>query len=347
GSGLSVSPDWTAESNQASALFGNSVSTAGDVNGDGYSDVIVGAYRYDNGETDEGRAFVYYGSGTGLSTTPDWMDESNQAGAYFGYSVSTAGDVNGDGYSDMIVGAHAYDNGETDEGRAFVYYGSGTGLSTTPDWTAESNQASAYFGWSVSTAGDVNGDGYSDVIVGAYGYDNGETNEGRAFVYYGSGTGLSTTPDWMDESNQAGAYFGYSVSTAGDVNGDGYSDVIVGAIYYSNEQTYEGGAFVYHGSGTGLSVSPAWTGESNQEYANFGYSVSTAGDVNGDGYSDVIVGAHAYDNGQTNEGRAFVYYGSDSGLSSTPDWTGESNQEYAYFGYSVSTAGDVNGDGYS
>jgi len=345
--GLSSIPDWTGESNQVSARYGISVSTAGDVNGDGYSDIIIGAYLYDNGETNEGRAYVYYGSATGLSSIPDWTGESNQVSAYFGWSVSTAGDVNGDGYSDVIVGAYAFDNGQTNEGRAFLYYGSATGLSSIPDWTGESNQQDAYFGWSVSTAGDVNGDGYSDIIIGAYCYDNGETYEGRAYVYYGSASGLSSTPDWTGESNQGWAYFGISVSTAGDVNGDGYSDVIVGALYYDNGEAEEGMAFVYYGSASGLSLTPNWTGESNQEYSYFGRSVSSAGDVNGDGYSDVIVGADLYDNGETDEGRAFVYYGSASGLSLTPNWTGESNQASAYFGWSVSTAGDVNGDGYS
>jgi hypothetical protein len=348
-SGLSQTPDWTAESNQEEedANFGWSVSTAGDVNGDGYSDVIVGAYRYDNGETNEGRAYVYYGSVSGLSSTPDWTGESDQADAYFGTSVSTAGDVNGDGYSDVIIGAYYYDNGETNEGRAYVYYGSLSGLSSTPDWTGESDQTDAYFGTSVSTAGDVNGDGYSDVIIGAYRYDNGEQDEGMAYIYYGSVSGLSLIPDWTGESNQAQAYFGNSVSFAGDVNGDGYSDVIVGAPNYDNDESSEGRAYVYYGSAEGLSQTPDWTGESNQVYAFFGTSVSTAGDVNGDGYSDVIVGANWCDNGHPDEGMAFVYYGSSEGLSSTPDWSGESNQPDANFGFSVSTAGDVNGDGYS
>ncbi len=191
---LSTTANWTAESNQADARFGVSVSTAGDVNGDGYSDVIVGARLYDNGETDEGIAFVYYGSASGLSTTANWTAESNQVGAQFGYSVSTAGDVNGDGYSDVIVGANLYDNGQTNEGAVFVYYGSASGLSTTANWTAESDQVNAQFGFSVSTAGDVNGDGYSDVIVGAYLYDNGQTDEGAVFVYYGNGgTGTRKT----------------------------------------------------------------------------------------------------------------------------------------------------------
>ncbi len=168
-------------------------SSAGDVNGDGYSDVIVGAYYYDNGQTDEGAAFIYHGSSSGLSTTAASQLESNQANAYFGTSVASAGDVNGDGYSDVIVGAYLYDNGQTDEGAAFIYHGSSSGLSTTAASQLESNQASAYFGSSVSSAGDVNGDGYSDVIVGAYYYDNGQSNEGAAFIYHGSSSGLSTT----------------------------------------------------------------------------------------------------------------------------------------------------------
>jgi hypothetical protein len=345
--GLAATPDWTAESDQANAWFGFTVSGAGDVNGDGYSDVIVGAPFYDNGETDEGRAYVYHGSATGLSATPDWIAESDQADAYFGAALSTAGDVNGDGYSDVIVGAHSYDNGQTNEGRAYVYHGSATGLSLTPDWTAESDQAGAVFGVWLSSAGDVNGDGYSDVIVGARDYDNGQTNEGRAYVYHGSAAGLSIAPDWTAESDLTGAYFGNSVSGAGDVNGDGYSDVIVGACNYGSGQTNEGRAYVFHGSATGLSVAPDWTAESNQSYAYFGNSVSAAGDVNGDGYSDVIVGAYRYDNGQYDEGRAYVYHGSAVGLSLTPDWTAESDQTDAVFGNSVSAAGDVNGDGYS
>jgi hypothetical protein len=235
---------------------------------------------------------VYHGSASGLSTTPNWTAESNQAGANFGVSVASAGDVNGDGYSDVIVGAKLFDNPELDEGRAFVYHGSASGLSTTPNWTAESNQEGARFGFSVASAGDVNGDGYSDVIVGAYQFANGEAFEGRAFVYHGSASGLSTTPNWTAESNQAGAEFGYSVASAGDVNGDGFSDVIVGAWLFDNGETDEGRAFVYHGSASGLSTTPNWTAESNQVNAQFGVSVASAGDVNGDGFSDVIVGAY-------------------------------------------------------
>jgi hypothetical protein len=345
--GLGASPAWTAEGDQDSAYFGFSVGTAGDVNGDGYSDVIVGADGYDNGQTDEGRAYVYHGAATGIDSSPAWTAESDQAEAHFGYSVGTAGDVNGDGYSDVIVGAPLYDNGQTDEGRAYVYHGVAGGLNPSPAWTAEGDQVDAWFGLSVGTAGDVNGDGYSDIIVGAPGYDNGQADEGQAYVYHGAAAGLNPGPAWTAESDQAGAYFGASVGTAGDVNGDGYSDVIVGAYYYDNGQTDEGRAYVYHGATMGLGADPAWTAESDHVGAWFGASVGTAGDVNGDGYSDVIVGAPYYSNGQTDEGRAHVYHGTAAGLKTSPAWTAESDQAHAVFGYSVGTAGDVNGDGYS
>ncbi|MDD5306209.1 MAG: integrin alpha [Deltaproteobacteria bacterium] len=344
--GLSPSADWTNESNQANSGYGKSVAGAGDVNGDGYSDFIVSAHRYDNGQTDEGRVFVYYGSASSFSSTGAWTVESDQAEALLGNSVSSAGDVNGDGYYDIIIGSSYYDNGQTDEGRAYVYYGSAAGLATSSGWTAESNQANAVFGYSVSSAGDVNGDGYADVIVGADYYSNGQTGEGRAYIYHGAASGLSTTAAWSDEGNEANALFGKSVSAAGDVNGDGYGDVIVGAPSYGNGQSGEGRAFVYHGSTSGLSATPDWTAEGDQVNAWFGFSVAAAGDVNGDGYGDIIVGANQYDNDQTNEGRAFVFHGSVSGLSAAADWTAESDQADAEFGRSVASAGDVNGDGY-
>ncbi|MBK6877605.1 MAG: FG-GAP repeat protein [Ignavibacteria bacterium] len=113
-----------------------------------------------------------------------------------------------------------------------MYHGSSTGLSAIANWTAECNQADAIFGYPVSTAGDVNGDGYSDVIVSAENYDNDLQNEGRIYVYHGSSSGLSVNANWVVEGNQSEAQFGNSVSTAGDVNGDGYSDIIIGALTF-------------------------------------------------------------------------------------------------------------------
>jgi hypothetical protein len=338
---------WFANGDQPNCEFGASVATAGDVNGDGYSDVIVGAHKFDNGFTDEGRAFVYLGSSTGLGSTPAWTAEGDQANARFGASVAPAGDVNGDGFDDVIIGAGEYDNGQNDEGRAFVYLGSPSGLAATPAWTAESNEAEAEFGCSVGTAGDVNGDGYFDVIVGARYGDGNQTDEGRAFVYHGSASGLATSPAWSGEGNQTFSIYGHSVGTAGDVNADGFSDVIVGAFGYDNGQADEGSAFVYHGSPAGLATTAAWSGESNQTSAWYGWSVSTAGDVDGDGFCDVIVGAPQYTSGQTQEGRAFLYRGSGLGLGSTAAATLEGEEIGAQFGFSVATAGDVNADGYA
>jgi hypothetical protein len=347
GSPQGLTHSWQVQSNQVAARLGYSVSTAGDVNNDTYSDVIVGAIYYDNGQSDEGKVFVYHGSAAGLSLSPAWSAESNQANAGMGNAVANAGDVNGDNYEDVIVGAWQYDNGQTDEGRAYIFHGSPTGLLKSPAKTLESNQVSARFGSSVATAGKVNGDVYADVLVGAVWFDNGQGDEGRAFAYYGSTTGIGPAPDWTAESNQANAWFGHSVSTAGSVNDDNFDDVIIGAPLSSNGQSQEGRAFVYYGSGSGLLPAAAWTGESNVSQAQYGQDVSTAGDVNGDGFSDVIVGTHRFDGPEIDEGRAWVYHGSMTGLAMTPSWTGDPNQAGAYFGWSVSTAGDVNGDGFS
>jgi len=345
-SGVEATPVWTYEANVENAHLGNSVSSAGDVNGDGYSDVVVGAYGYEAGQPYEGRAYVFLGSSSGPASSPVWTVEGNQDYAQFGWSVSSAGDVNGDGYAEILVGAPSYDAGQTDEGRAFVYSGTTSGPAGSPTWTAEPDQASAAFGYSVSTAGDVNGDGYSEVVVGARYWDGGLSDEGGAFLYLGSSTGLSTTASWTGESDQAGAEFGWAVSAAGDVNGDGFGDVVVGARYWDGGETNEGAAFLYYGSATSPESSGSWTAEPDQANASFGHSIAGAGDVNADGFDDVVVGARLYDNGQSDEGGAFVYLGSVSGLEPVPAWSAEPDQAQAWFGHSVGSAGDVNGDGF-
>ncbi|MFQ5512625.1 MAG: integrin alpha [Candidatus Krumholzibacteriia bacterium] len=190
-------PSWTAESDQLFANFGWAVAGAGDVNNDGYDDVIVGAVFLDNPEQDEGQSRVYLGGPGGLSATPAWAVDGNNVSANFGHAVSGAGDVNNDGYDDVIVGAPRYFNPEVREGRAFVYLGRIGGPSTLATWTGESNQDEANFGWSVAGAGDVDNDGYDDIVVGAPFYGNGELGEGRAYVYHGGGSGLSPTAAWM------------------------------------------------------------------------------------------------------------------------------------------------------
>ena len=152
-----------------------------------------------NGQNNEGRAYIYYGSPSGLESTAAWVTESDQTGALYGRIVGSAGDVDGDGYSDVIVGSYLYDNGQTDEGKAFLYHGSASGVSATAAWTVESDQVGARLSLGgCRTAGDVDGDGYGDVIVSAYFADNGQDNEGIAFVFLGSAEGLGDSVCFAD-----------------------------------------------------------------------------------------------------------------------------------------------------
>jgi len=346
GSGVVDSPDSTDVGNSAYAWFGYSVACAGDVNGDGYADVVVGAPLYTDDLTEQGLAFLWYGSADGISLTRDWWAEGTVVNGQYGTSVATAGDMDGDGYSDLIVGAPGAD---ATSSAAYVYYGGPDKPSATPNWSKRSNQEGAAFGWSVGTAGDVNGDGYAEIIVGAPHWDSGEADEGGAWIYRGAAGGLLSTPYWYKQGDKAGAVFGWSVGTAGDVDGDGYSDVVVGAPLWSDnsDQPAEGGAWVYPGSSTGVSSTPAWSKDSDQSGARFGYAVAAAGDVNDDGYGDVIVGAPYMQYGEADEGVAWLYLGSAAGLDTRPARHFQSDTPGALLGHSVAGAGDVDADGYS
>jgi hypothetical protein len=345
--GLPVAASWTAQTAQVDAHFGHAVAGAGDVNGDGFDDVIVGAHHYSADVADAGTAFVYLGSVNGLQNVVHWREDGDQGGARLGCSVASAGDVNGDGYGDIVVGAEEYDAGQNNEGRVYVFLGSGLGPGQSAAWIEDGDHTSGLFGCAVASAGDVNRDGFSDVIVGESGYAGGEAGEGRACVYHGSAVGLAVTPAWTEERNQLFEHLGGSVAPAGDVNGDGYSDVIVGAALFDGSHQDEGRAWVFHGSAAGLAGSAAWFSDVDQDGAYMGSSVASAGDVNGDGYSDVIVGGPGYDNGNNDEGTAWVYMGSATGLQAADGWSAEGNQDLAEYGSCVAPAGDVNGDGYA
>ncbi len=337
--------DWAVDpTDQFNAYFGRSVSS-GDINGDGYDDIIAGAKSWTGDSVNEGRVYVYYGSNSGLGTVPlQIANPVSQVGACFGYSISS-GDVNGDSYDDVIIGVPYWDGDTTNEGRVYVYYGDSSGLDTFPSWTVNpTNQHYSKFGTSVSS-GDINGDSYDDVIIGANSYDADSDSEGRVYVYFGSSSGLDTIPSWTaDPTNQYGAHFGYSVSS-GDVNGDSYDDVIIGAPHWSSSDSSEGRVYVYFGGSSGLGTIPSWMVDpTNQAWAYFGYSVSS-GDVNGDSYNDVIIGVISWDGDTTDEGRVYVYYGNSSGLNAVPWIVDPTNEYWSFFGYSVSS-GDVNGDSY-
>ena len=344
---LPATANWTAESDQANALLGWAALTAGDVNGDGFSDVVVGAPNWDSPlAQDVGKVFVYHGSASGLGTTPAWTMEGSQAGEQFGYSAGTAGDVNGDGFDDLIVGAVNHTNDQQNEGAVYVYLGSASGLAAVPAWSAEGNQAFSGFGHSVARAGDVNSDGFDDVVIGAPLWESDVLyrDEGRALIFSGGPGGLQPIPSSTYHSFQADARLGASVAGAGDVDGDGFADVIVGAYQYTGTQFQEGRAFLFSGHTGGLTF-PIWTGDGGQSSAWYGVRVATAGDTNGDGYSDIIVGTWFAENDQAQEGKAYIYLGSATGPAATPAWTAEGNETFSRFGAWVGTAGDVNGDG--
>ncbi len=333
--GTSTSPTWQFIVGFRSAPVNTSWGTTLDVNGDGFADVVVGAYGV---SSNTGRAYVYLGRAGGLGPSPaTTLIGPGGAGGYFGNSVASAGDVNGDGFADVVVGAHRVSG---DSGAAYVYFAGVGGLAPAPATVLVGRDGpGGQFGVSVASAGDVNGDGYSDIIIGSWGASSAI---GAAHVYLGSATGPAATP----ASSYAGAdgingRFGCSVSSVGDLNGDGYADVVIGAM---GAMGSAGRAYVYSGSASGLAASPsrALTAPLG---GHFGYSVASANDVDGDGYADLVVGAPDADR---NTGRANIYRGSAAGLGMTPDTELVGPDAIGgSFGTSVAGAADVSGDGYA
>lgn len=338
---VTSSPLWTRNGDNITNQFGFSVASAGDVNGDGFADVVVGAPNYASGEADEGAVYLFLGAASGPSTDPSMIIESNSANAQFGYSVSTAGDVNNDGFSDVIVGAPgsepcAYANG----GQAFAFYGSASGLSSTTNWEHHVCVGN-FFAQSVAAAGDVNNDGFSDVIVGCPGCMSSGSLDGDAFVFAGSAGGLLTVAFWRYDTadgDASAANFGSSVAGAGDVNNDGYSDVLVGADAWASA----GRTFLFYGGNT-MSLTPDW---SDVLPVTSLIRASGAGDTNGDGFDDVLVGYPSV-NIAGEHGLAALFFGSATGPSTTANWT-KTGSDFAttLLGSAVSSAGDINNDGF-
>jgi hypothetical protein len=273
-------PDWNITDHTGESYFGSSLATSGDLNNDGYADLVIGAVN-------AGNAFVYYG-GSSFDNNSD-INITNYIGETgFGRSVANAGDLNGDGYADLVVGAYSAAN------KAFVFYG-GPSFDNNSDWNITNYTSESGFGASLATSGDLDGDGYADLVIGAY-----DSDSRKAFVFYG-GPSFDNNSDVNITDHTAEENFGISVATSGDLNNDGYADLIVGASGAKK-------AFVYYGGSTFNNISDVNITD-HRGVSTFGWSLATSGDLNNDGYADLVVGSNTGT-------KVFVYYGVDYPLKS-------------------------------
>lgn len=341
---LASSDGFTITGGAESDRAGYSVSDAGDVNGDGIDDFIVGVFGLDTGGYGAGGAYVIYGK-TGatrasinlasLPASDGFLIQGDAAGDQAGRSVSAAGDVNGDGIDDLIVGARFGDDGGSDAGEAYVIFGQAgatratvdlTGLSGTDGFVIIGDAANDLAGRFVANAGDVNGDGIDDLLVSSPYGDDGGSNAGEVYVIFGKSgttrtnidlTNLAATDGFIIQGDAAGDQLS-AAAAAGDVNGDGIGDIIVGASLSDTGGINAGAAYVIFGrSGatrpnidlTNLTTTDGLIIQGDVAGDVAGASVSGAGDINGDGIDDLLIGAPYGDNGGSSAGEAYIIFG--------------------------------------
>ena len=319
----------------AGGLFGSAVAGVGDVNGDGYDDLLVGEYGEDGGAFDVGRAYVF--SGCDGHTIHDLKSPNPEVQGYFGYGIAGIGDVNNNGSPDLIIGAYGEDGGTYSAGRAYVFDGNSGALIHTLE--SPSPETNAYFGVSVTGIDDITGDGCSEVAVGAVYESGGAQQAGRVYVF----DGLTGSVVYTLESPHAELTggFGHDVCKLDDVDNDGYSEIIVGAWLEENIERHAGRVYVFSGQHGDflyemVSPNPDWFG-------GFGFTISDIGDMDDDGAHDIVIGTYKEDGGAFNAGRAYVFSCTTGLLLATLE--SPYPIESGRFGNNVAGIGDKNGDG--
>lgn len=326
--GVSMVPSNSIPVPPNSGQFGNPGVAVGDVDGDGYGDIMVADNSRGPGSPGNPTIYLYLGSSSGPRAIPDAALGSDGASGNNFLYIAAAGDLNGDGYADAVIA-------NTGDEHARVFFGASSGISVARSVTimrpdVSPSGTSQSFGQSLAAAGDVDGDGLCDLLIAApYLFDLASSNTGRVYVYRGAaGTGFTPTPSRVLNSVDPSGAFGIGLSGVGDINGDGYGDVVVGAAQAS---TNTGRAYVYLGSSAGIPATASATINAPDFRGIFGMAVSGLGDVTGDGFVDVGIGAPALGVG----GEVLVYYGGSSGLSSAPNVTVSGVATNAGFGISL------------
>ena len=322
----------TSPNAQINGSFGIAVAGLGDLDGDGLSEVAVGASREneDGGPFTAGKVYVFRGAdGTALF---ELSSPNPESGGAFGASLAAAGDVDGDGLTDLLVGAHNEAGGAADAGRAYVFRGANGALLHTLE--SPNPEATGFFANAVAGAGDVDGDGFDDLLVGAWSETGGGVAEaGSAYLFRGSDGSLLRTLASPDPETQG--FFGKSVSGAGDIDGDGLAEVLVGAYLEQAELADAGRAHVFRGSdGSPLLT---LTSPEPQLGGRFGEAVGLGPDLDGDGLGEWVVTAAAEDGDAIDEGRAYLFRGSNGTLLGT--LSSPTPAEFGLFGFSAAGIG--------